>query len=135
MRDASESEHEEDFMPSTTSSKPKPRSTRPSKNEREETLRKMMEEDSDEEMSNAPSKEETPPPAPPAKEKTPTPEPAATVSGGRRRGRRKVMRRKTVKDEEGYLSMLHLHLYFLVLLSLLETVFHNCFDLRSLNPD
>ena len=64
-----------------------------------------MDEDSDEEMSNAPSKEATPAPAPPAKEKTPTPEPAATVAGGRRRGRRKVMRKKTMKDEEGYISM------------------------------
>ncbi|KAG6986738.1 hypothetical protein G7Y79_00073g098370 [Physcia stellaris] len=103
MRDASESEQEEDFMPSTTASKPKPKSTRPSRSEREETIRKMMDEDSDEEMSNAPSKEATPAPAPPAKEKTPTPEPAATVSGGRRRGRRKVIRRKTMKDEEGYI--------------------------------
>ena len=34
-----------------------------------------------------------------------SPEPAVTVSGGRRRGRRKVMKKKTIKDEEGYLGL------------------------------
>ena len=33
-----------------------------------------------------------------------SPEPPVTVSGGRRRGRRKVMKKKTIKDEEGYLG-------------------------------
>ena len=31
-------------------------------------------------------------------------EPQTTVSDGRRRGRRKVLRKKTIKDEEGYLG-------------------------------
>ena len=35
-----------------------------------------------------------------------TPEPPVAVSGGRRRGRRKVMKKKTIKDEEGYLGVL-----------------------------
>lgn len=34
----------------------------------------------------------------------PSPDPPMAVSGGRRRGRRKVMRKKTIKDEEGYLG-------------------------------
>ena len=34
-----------------------------------------------------------------------SPQPAVTVSGGRRRGRRKVMKKKTIKDEEGYLGL------------------------------
>ena len=34
-----------------------------------------------------------------------SPEPAITVSGGRRRARRKVMKKKTIKDEEGYLGV------------------------------
>lgn len=38
-------------------------------------------------------------PEPKQPEKTET----VTVSGGRRRGRRRVMKKKTVKDEEGYL--------------------------------
>ncbi|KAL8787414.1 MAG: hypothetical protein Q9195_007789 [Heterodermia aff. obscurata] len=108
MKDASESEQEEDFMPSTTTStKANPKSSGPSRSERKETLRKMMDEDSDEEMSNAPPEETSPPPpvvdspAPSAKE--PSPPPPITASGGRRRGRRKVMRKKTVKDEEGYI--------------------------------
>ena len=32
--------------------------------------------------------------------------PSMTVSGGRRRGRRKVMKKKTMKDAEGYLGIL-----------------------------
>lgn len=32
-------------------------------------------------------------------------EPPAVASGGRRRGRRKVMKKKTIKDEEGYLGL------------------------------
>ena len=32
------------------------------------------------------------------------PEPTVTVQNGRRRGRRRVMKKKTVKDEEGYLG-------------------------------
>ncbi len=34
-----------------------------------------------------------------------SPEPVGTVSGSRRRGRRKVMKKKTIKDEEGYLGV------------------------------
>ena len=111
MRDASESEQEEDFMPTTTAPNPKP--TGPSKSEREATLRKMMDEESDEEMSDAASKDPTPEPALPIL-KIPTPEPTVVISGGRRRGRRKVMRKKTVKDEEGYISMCYPILSFLM---------------------
>ena len=32
-----------------------------------------------------------------------------TVSGGKRRGRRKVMKKKTYKDEDGYLGEIHLN--------------------------
>lgn len=32
------------------------------------------------------------------------PEPTVTVHNGRRRGRRRVMKKRTVKDEEGYLG-------------------------------
>lgn len=32
-------------------------------------------------------------------------QPSLTISEGRRRGRRKVMKKKTLKDEEGYLGM------------------------------
>ena len=42
-------------------------------------------------------------------DKTPAPkatesESAVTSQGGRRRGRRKIMKKKTMKDEEGYLG-------------------------------
>lgn len=44
------------------------------------------------------------PPAPAQPEKEATPEETVTVAGGRRRGRRRVMKKKTMKDEEGYLG-------------------------------
>ena len=38
-------------------------------------------------------------------QKETSPEPSVVVSGGRRRGRRKVMKKKTIRDEEGYLGL------------------------------
>lgn len=43
------------------------------------------------------------PNAPPSQTE-PSPEPPVVVTGDRRRGRRKVMKKKTIKDEEGYLG-------------------------------
>ena len=40
----------------------------------------------------------------PQKEPEPEPKETVTVQGGRRRGKRKIMKKKTVKDEEGYLG-------------------------------
>lgn len=82
---------------------------RKSRKEREAKLRAMMEEDDDEESHPAPEPE----PELELEEEEETilenekpkeePEPVTTVSGGRRRGKRRVMRKKTVKDDEGYL--------------------------------
>lgn len=61
--------------------------------------------DPDEEMPDAneeprePTPVEQPPPSKPAELKE-----EVTVQGGRRRGKRQVMKKKTVKDEEGYLG-------------------------------
>ena len=38
-------------------------------------------------------------------QKETSPEPLVVVNGGRRRGRRKVMKKRTIKDEEGYLGL------------------------------
>lgn len=46
--------------------------------------------------ASQPEKAETP--------KEEEPEPTVTVQDGRRRGKRRVMKKKTVKDEEGYLG-------------------------------
>lgn len=64
----------------------------------------------DEEMPDAddepePEREQTP------VEQLPPPKPTqlkeeATVQGGRRRGKRQVMKKRTLKDEEGYLGKL-----------------------------
>jgi len=42
----------------------------------------------------------------PEAQKKEEPEETVTVSDGRRRGRRRVMKKKTVQDEEGYLGTL-----------------------------
>ncbi|KAJ4990347.1 DNA polymerase subunit cdc27 [Stagonosporopsis vannaccii] len=76
------------------------------RDERAEKLRKMMEDD-DDDMPDAPATEEKLSQAEQS-EKAETPkqdelEPTVTVENGRRRGKRRVMKKKTVKDEEGYL--------------------------------
>jgi hypothetical protein len=57
--------------------------------------------DADEELQREPTPEEQPPPPPskPAELKE-----EVTVQGGRRRGKRQVMKKRTVKDAEGYLG-------------------------------
>lgn len=47
--------------------------------------------------------------APPQSE---SPEPQLKTSSGRRRGRRKIMKKKTIKDDEGYLGNLSSLQYF-----------------------
>lgn len=56
--------------------------------------------DADEEPSREPTPIEQPPPSKPVELKE-----EVTVHGGRRRGKRQVMKKKTVKDEEGYLGL------------------------------
>lgn len=100
---------EDDDMP-----QPKPRSTagRKTKKEREEELRRMMDEmdedeDDDDKASTPDEPEEEPMEEPPAPEPVQE-EPAELVStsgNGRRRGKRKVMRKKQIMDEQGYLGM------------------------------
>ncbi|KAJ5457929.1 hypothetical protein N7475_009317 [Penicillium sp. IBT 31633x] len=105
LDDASEEEAEELFPNSTDNAAA---ATRENRKEREERLKKMMEDDEDEaddeEMPDAddeprePTPIEQPPPFKPAELKE-----EVSVQGGRRRGKRQVMKKKTVKDEEGYL--------------------------------
>ncbi|KAJ5166032.1 hypothetical protein N7492_006328 [Penicillium capsulatum] len=106
LDDASEEEAEELF-PDTGD---KGVSTnRQSKKDREEKLKKMMEDDADdEEMPDAGEpEEEAPREATPVEEPQPS-KPAelkeeVTVQGGRRRGKRQVMKKRTVKDDEGWM--------------------------------
>jgi DNA polymerase delta subunit 3 len=81
---------------------------RKSRKEREAKLRAMMEEDDDDKPAPAPKpdpeeEEEEQPIVEEAKSKE-EPEPQTTVSGGRRRGKKRVMKKKTIKDDEGYLG-------------------------------
>lgn len=125
MKDASEDEQEEDVpLPDSTEAQEKVDANRKARLEREQQLRKMMEEEengtvetdsmclahsdafADEPMPDndvAPPEELDPPEEPAAAEPEPEPEPQVTVAGGRRRGRRRIMKKKTFKDADGYL--------------------------------
>ena len=91
---------------------PKPRagSGFKTKRQREEDLRRMMEEDDEEEEVQ--EKEETPEEEPMEEEEPPAPEPVkeeeaevVTASAdGRRRGKRRIMRKKQIMDDQGYLG-------------------------------
>ncbi|KAL4939299.1 DNA polymerase subunit Cdc27 [Aspergillus oleicola] len=104
LDDASDDgDEQEELFPE--SNKEETGETRESRKEREDRLRKMMEDDDeDEEMADAAE-----PPAEP--EKTidkPSPKQEdlkveAKSTGGRRRGRRQVMKKAVKKDSEGYL--------------------------------
>ena len=61
--------------------------------------------DADEEPVREPTPVEQPPPSKPVELKE-----EVTVQGGRRRGKRQVMKKKTVKDEEGYLGKYYMAL-------------------------
>ncbi|KAJ5948624.1 hypothetical protein N7454_001931 [Penicillium verhagenii] len=109
LDDASDEEQEELFPDSGDKADKSAAAIRESKKDREEKLKQMMEIDDadDEEMPDAddepePEREQTPeeqlPPSKPAELKE-----EVTVRGGRRRGKRQVMKKRTVKDEEGYL--------------------------------
>lgn len=82
---------------------------RKTRKNRQEELKRMMEESSEDEE---PEKEDTPmeepdeePPAPEPEEKEPEPAEVISSTGdGRRRGKRRVMKKKTVMDDQGYLG-------------------------------
>ncbi|MCJ1277604.1 hypothetical protein MMC21_005418 [Puttea exsequens] len=105
MNDASEDEHEDVFADVANDLQLK--SSR-SRAEQHEQLRRMMDDEEDEETEELTSGlEEVSQDSKPIDEapipKRSSPEPTDLVAGGRRKGRRKVMKKKTTKDEEGYL--------------------------------
>ncbi|KAF1994816.1 hypothetical protein P154DRAFT_501321 [Amniculicola lignicola CBS 123094] len=106
MLGMSEDEGDPEDVTETKIDEEKAAASRKARAEREEKLRQMMEEDDDEEMPDAPVTEDKDSQDAPV-DKAPIAQPAesetVTVQGGRRRGRRRVMKKKTVKDEDGYL--------------------------------
>ncbi|KAH8774283.1 DNA polymerase subunit Cdc27 [Hyaloscypha sp. PMI_1271] len=103
MRDVDDDDEEETYVPPPQPSKEIVDSDRKARKERDEKLRRMMEEDDDDEaevMEEPKAKE-----IDVEKEKSvePEKEEKSVVTGGRRRGRRRIMKKKTVKDAEGYL--------------------------------
>ncbi|KAF1928010.1 uncharacterized protein M421DRAFT_64338 [Didymella exigua CBS 183.55] len=107
MQGMSEDEGDDD-EPEVQVDTEKVEAAKKARDERAEKLRKMMEVD-DEDMPDAPVTREIPTEASQSeKAETPKeeePEPSVTIQNGRRRGKRRVMKKKTVKDEEGYLAV------------------------------
>ncbi|KFZ09633.1 hypothetical protein V502_08606 [Pseudogymnoascus sp. VKM F-4520 (FW-2644)] len=110
MKDASDDE-EETYVPPPSKPKKDVQEDRESRKAREAALMQMMEEDDEEEepslstvpqdaVENEDAESMTPDVLPPASQE---PQEHMEVSGGRRRGRRRVMKKITTKDEEGYL--------------------------------
>ncbi|KAG9243778.1 DNA polymerase subunit Cdc27 [Calycina marina] len=101
-------DEEEEYIPPVLVKKPKAKDAesagdKKSRTEREAELKRMMEESDEEEdliPALEPEKDETV-----LKEVNPDeePGPVTTVIEGRRRGKRRVTKKKTIKDEEGYL--------------------------------
>ncbi|KAF2129524.1 hypothetical protein P153DRAFT_366912 [Dothidotthia symphoricarpi CBS 119687] len=105
MLGMSEDEGDDD-EPEVKVDEEKNEAARKAREERAAKLRKMMEDD-DDEMLDAPAADEKDSQAT-MTDAADTPsqpevEPAVTVEGGRRRGRRRVTKKKKVKDEDGYL--------------------------------
>jgi len=114
LSDDGEDEDDSELIPKPTAAA----AGRKSRKEREDELRRMMEDDEDdeeaEEKADTPmedvgeSPEDVPEPQPDLEKQEPA-EVVATSSGdGRRRGKRRIMRKKQVMDEQGYLGMLDL---------------------------
>ena len=121
MKDGSEGEQEAEFIEIDNQKAIKGKS----QSERTEELRKMMDEsgiaildvgyipryiltmNTDEEMQGtgeSPS-QHSEPIATPKEDASPSPAITTLSGSSRRRGRRKIMKKKTIKDEEGYLGL------------------------------
>ena len=111
MKDVSDDE-EETYVPPPSKPKKDMQEDRESRKAREAALMQMMDDDDDEEephLSTVPQdapEEEHAESTTPDILPTPSQEPQehVEVSGGRRRGRRRVMKKITTRDEEGYLG-------------------------------
>jgi DNA polymerase delta subunit 3 len=109
MKDVSDDE-EETYEPEVASEAAM-ENDRKKRKEREAALKQMMEDDDDDD-DTAPTPEPEPEEEQEAevleeiKDEEPKPD-AVEVKEGRRRGRRRVMKKKNYKDEEGYLGIFH----------------------------
>lgn len=113
MKDVSEDEEDDYIQSPQVSSKEVVETDRKSRKEREAALRKMMEDDDPEEDSLI-KPEKTDVDSPPEDVTVSQPlEEAAQSTGGRRRGRKRIMKKRTIKDEEGYLGKLQMFSYII----------------------
>lgn len=127
-------EADDDDIPTVKTSPRAVEARRQAQKKRTEYLKRMMEEasdededenekksekDEDEEMEEAPELEEEPEPEPVSEVKKAEEEPSEIVSStvdGKRRGKRRVMQKKRILDDEGFMGMLlHLQPWALIL--------------------
>lgn len=103
MADASDDEEDTYEVKATTAFA---NSGRPSKQERQAALKAMMDDDNDDASSAVPTPKEEVEEEPGVLEEAMTGDPVEAVedSHGRRRGKKRVTKKKTMKDEEGYLG-------------------------------
>ncbi len=111
MKDTSEAEEDDYVAPPQAVSKGLEDTAKNSRKEREAALRKMMDDDNNEEDENEEEDEESDivmeNQHPESSRDVATcqyAEETVQVSSGRRRGRRRVMKKKTIQDDEGYLG-------------------------------
>jgi DNA polymerase delta subunit 3 len=113
MKETSDGEEDDYIPPPQASFEGSGNADRKSRKEREAALVKMMEEDDDDENDESDIIENQ---QPESSRQSPASQPieeAIQISGGRRRGRRRVMKKKTIKDHEGYLGGLQICYVFI----------------------
>lgn len=103
MKDVSSDDDEDDgyIVPPPATSKAHVDKGRQARKEREAALLQMMEDDDEDEA--VPTLAAEPDEALDAMDVDKPEEPIMVIEGGRQRGRRRVMKKKTIKDAEGYL--------------------------------
>ncbi|KAJ6780473.1 hypothetical protein PWT90_01839 [Aphanocladium album] len=104
-------EAEDDDMPAPKKTAAETETLRQAKRKREEDLRRMMEDDDEEEEEEEKEPEDAemeepepePEPEPLKEEKEEPKEVVSTSTDGRRRGKRRVMKKKRILDDQGYM--------------------------------
>jgi DNA polymerase delta subunit 3 len=112
MKDTSDGDEDDYIPPTQNQSEMRTDVNRKSRKEREAALKKMMEDDEDLDDESEAVQEDTHSESPKDNPASQLTEEAVQVTGGHIRGRRRVMKKKTIKDEEGYLGTFICHLAY-----------------------
>lgn len=119
LSDDGEADDEDMPVPANKKSDAEIEASRQARKNREDELRRMMEEDEDEEEEKEDEDEEMEEPEPepeaepaaPVKEEKEPQEVVSSAGDGRRRGKRRVMKKKRILDDQGYMGKYTVLLY------------------------